>query len=77
MNRSDTPPRDRLVFPLAALIGLGWLASLVVALTSQEYVALKWTTPALMLLAGYVFGVQIITPLIRTVRPNGGNGESS
>jgi len=74
--KSDTlTPRDRLVFPLAAIIGLGWLSSLVVALTSQQYVALKWTTPALLLLCGYVFGVQIITPLVRTIRANGGDDE--
>ena len=75
MKSDSRTPRDLLVFPLAALIGVGWLASLVVALTSQEYVALKWTTPALLLLCGYVFGVQIITPLIRTVRPTRGDDE--
>ena len=37
-----------------------WVASLVAGMLSQSFTALEVTTPVMLLLAGYVFGVQIV-----------------
>jgi hypothetical protein len=52
--------RDILIMPVAAVVLLGWAASLVVALLTQSYTALTITTPLMLMLAGYVFGVNIV-----------------
>lgn len=52
--------RDMLIFPVALVVLLGWAASLVVGLITQSFVALTVTTPLMLMLAGYVFGVNIV-----------------
>lgn len=52
--------RDLLILPVAVVVLLGWAASLVVGFLTQSYVALTATTPLMLALAGYVFGVNIV-----------------
>jgi hypothetical protein len=52
--------RELLIFPVAVAVLLGWLASLAVGLLTQSYTALTVTTPLMLMLAGYVFGVNIV-----------------
>ncbi len=52
--------RDRLIYPVAGVVLLGWFASLVDGVVSQTYTPLTYTTPLMLALAGYVFGVQIV-----------------
>jgi hypothetical protein len=59
--------RDFLIIPVAFVVLIAWLSSLVDALLTQSYTALTFTTPLMLALAGFVFGVQIIK------KANGGN----
>jgi hypothetical protein len=52
--------RDALIFPVAAIVLLGWFGSLVDGVLTQSFTALTYTTPLMLALAGYVFGVQIV-----------------
>ncbi len=52
--------RERLIYPVAALVLLGWFGSLVDGVVTQSYAPLTYTTPLMLALAGYVFGVQIV-----------------
>lgn len=52
--------RELLIFPVALVVLLGWAASLVVGLLTSSYAALTITTPLMLMLAGYVFGVNIV-----------------
>lgn len=52
--------RELLVMPVAATVLVGWFVSLIVGLLTQSYVALTVTTPLMLMLAGYVFGVNIV-----------------
>jgi hypothetical protein len=52
--------RDLLILPVAALVLVGWAASLVVGLISGSYTGLTLTTPLMLALAGYVFGVNLV-----------------
>jgi hypothetical protein len=52
--------RDLLTVPVAAFVLLGWAGSLVVALLTREYTALSITTPLMLMLAGWVFGVSVV-----------------
>lgn len=52
--------REALIVPVAAFVLVGWAASLVVGLITQSYAALTITTPLMLMLAGYVFGVNIV-----------------
>ncbi len=52
--------RERLIYPVAAIVLLGWFGSLVDAVITQSYAPLTYTTPLMLALAGYVFGVQIV-----------------
>lgn len=53
-------PRDILILPLAAVVAGAWVASLVAGMFEQSFVALEVTTPVMLILVGYVFGVQIV-----------------
>ncbi len=52
--------RDKLIYPVAAVVLFGWFASLVDGLLAQTYTPLVYSTPLMLALAGYVFGVQIV-----------------
>ncbi len=54
------PRRDKLIYPVAGVVLLGWFASLVDGVVTQTYTPLTYTTPLMLALAGYVFGVQIV-----------------
>lgn len=58
MTPSD-PTRTRLVVPVAMTVLLGWAASLGYAVLKGDIQPLTVTTPVMLLLAGYVFGVSI------------------
>lgn len=60
MSPSARTPRDILILPLAALVALGWSASLVAAMLTQDFIPLEATSPAMLLVLGYTFGVQIV-----------------
>lgn len=62
-------PKDRLIYPLAAVVAAGWSASLIAGFVTRTYIALEVTTPVMLIVTGYVFGVSI-------VRSKGGNGDS-
>jgi len=64
-------PRDRLILPLASIVAGAWAGSLVAGFVEHSYVALEVTTPVMLIVTGYVFGVSIV----RNPRKNGnGNG---
>jgi len=52
--------RDRLIFPVALVVLAAWSATLVGALITNQYTPLTITTPVMLMLAGYVFGVGIV-----------------
>ena len=52
--------RDKLVVPLALVVAVGWLVALASGVVSQNYAPFEISTPVMILLAGYVFGVQIV-----------------
>lgn len=52
--------RDLLILPVAAIVLVGWAASLAVGLLTGSYTGLTLTTPLMLGLAGYVFGVNIV-----------------
>jgi hypothetical protein len=52
--------REALIFPVAVAVLAGWFGSLVVGLLTSSYTALTITTPLMLMLAGYVFGVNIV-----------------
>jgi hypothetical protein len=58
--KSARTPKDMLIVPVASAITLAWLASLVAGMFEQSFIALEVTTPAMLLVAGYVFGVSIV-----------------
>jgi hypothetical protein len=65
--------RDRLILPVAAVVLAAWSASLAAGIITQAYTALTVTTPVMLVLAGYVFGVGIVRS-----RENGnGNGNGN
>lgn len=52
--------KERLIYPVAVVVLGVWAASLVVGFLTASYVALTVTTPVMLMLAGYVFGVGIV-----------------
>lgn len=52
--------REDLILPVAAAVLAGWVASLVMAVGFSQYTSLSITTPLMVMLAGYVFGVTIV-----------------
>ena len=52
--------RDLLILPVAFIILVVWAGSLVGGLITQSYVALTLTTPVMLILAGFVFGIKIL-----------------
>jgi len=63
----NSSPRDKLIIPMALVVAAGWIGALVAGILSQNYTPFEVATPVMILLAGYVFGVQI-------VRSTNGNG---
>jgi len=57
---SPTDKREKLLLPVAAVVLLGWAAALVAGFVTGSYTALTITTPLMLMLAGYVFGVNIV-----------------
>jgi hypothetical protein len=57
---SPTDKREKLLLPVAAFVLLGWAAALVAGFVTGSYTALTVTTPLMLMLAGYVFGVNIV-----------------
>ena len=51
--------RDLLILPVAFIILVVWTASLIGGLITQSYIALTLTTPVMIILAGFVFGVKL------------------
>jgi len=60
--------REMLIFPIAAVVAVGWFASLIIGAYTGSYIALTLTSPIMFALAGYTFGVNL-------VRKAGGNGD--
>lgn len=52
--------RDLLIIPVSAIILGGWVASVVEGIITQSYVLLTFTSPFMIALVGYVFGVNIV-----------------
>lgn len=67
---STDSKRDALVLPVAGVVLIGWVLSLVAAVLTGEYAPLTAVTPVMLLLAGYVFGANIIKSATK-----GGSGE--
>lgn len=59
-KRNESDARERLIMPVAAVVLVVWTAALVVGFLTESYVALTITTPVMLMLAGYVFGVSIV-----------------
>ena len=57
---SGDPKRDFLILPVAFVVLLAFVASLVDAFITQSFTALTYTMPLMIALAGYVFGVQLM-----------------
>ncbi len=57
--------RDWLVGPVALVTMLAWIASLGDAVLANQLGPLTATTPAFLLLAGYVFGQNIVRVVAR------------
>jgi hypothetical protein len=55
-----TSPRDKLIIPLAFVVSVGWMSALISGVFTQNYAPFEISTPVMILLAGYVFGVQIV-----------------
>lgn len=53
--------RALLIFPVSAVVLAGWAASLVAGLITSSFTALTITTPLMLMLAGYVFGVNLVS----------------
>jgi hypothetical protein len=51
--------RDVLIIPVAAVVLLAWIVSLMSSILTDSFVSLTITTPVMIMLAGYVFGVSI------------------
>lgn len=62
-------PRDLLVVPIALAVTAAWLGALVIGMFQGSFIALEVTTPVMLVVAGYVFGVQIV----RGTRADGNN----
>ena len=52
--------RDLLILPVSFAVLLAWIGSLVDSFITASYEALSFTTPLMIALAGYVFGVQLV-----------------
>jgi hypothetical protein len=59
VNATVTNQRDKLVYPVASAVLVVWIAAAAYSFISGQYAPLTITTPALLMLAGYVFGVGI------------------
>jgi hypothetical protein len=60
MSTADTTIREKLIIPCAIVVCIAWLVSLYSAAVKNEYAPLTITTPAMLMLLGYVFGVSIV-----------------
>ena len=52
--------REKLIIPVALCVMAGWVAALTAGIFSQNFTPFEIATPVMILLAGYVFGVQIV-----------------
>lgn len=52
--------RAALTIPVALVVMIAWISSLGIGALTNNFVPLTITTPVMLLLAGYVFGVQIV-----------------
>jgi hypothetical protein len=69
-GRGDGPGADpRLIAFVAAAVVVGWLASFAIGAVQQNWTPLTITTPVMLILAGYAFGIRL------TRNGNGGNRE--
>jgi len=59
-SNSQDKTRDALVLPVAIVVLLGWMVSLGFAVLTNQYAPLTAVTPVMLILAGYVFGSNII-----------------
>lgn len=57
---SDASKRDILILPVSIIVCLAWIVSLYSAAVENQYTMLTITTPAMLMLLGYVFGVSIV-----------------
>lgn len=57
---NDTTKRDMLILPVSIIVCLAWIVSLYSAAVQNQYTMLTITTPAMLMLLGYVFGVSIV-----------------
>lgn len=57
--------RDFLVLPVAFAVLMGWMVALGFAVLTNQYAPLTAVTPVMLLLAGYVFGSNIIRAATR------------
>lgn len=57
---SDPSKRDILILPLAAVVLLSFVASLVDWILTKDATGLTFTMPLMVALSGYVFGVQLV-----------------
>lgn len=60
MTTTPSDKREKLLLPVAAFVLVGWAAALVAGFLTGSYTALTVTTPLMLMLAGYVFGVNIV-----------------
>ena len=54
----DSPPRYSAA--IGAVVTVGWLATVVAAVATGDSEPLKLVTPVMVILAGYLFGVEIV-----------------
>lgn len=51
--------RDKLILPVAIAIMFVWVASAMYSFATARFVPLEIATPAMLILSGFVFGIQI------------------
>ena len=57
---ANDPIREKLILPVSIIVCIAWLVSLYTAAVQNQYTMLTITTPAMLMLLGYVFGVSIV-----------------
>lgn len=60
MSADKHDKRDLLVLPVALAVLIGWFVTLVQGVLTGSFVGLTITTPLMLALAGYVFGVSVV-----------------
>ncbi len=62
--------REKLIIPLAYVTMLAWLVSLGDAVLAQQLGPITAVTPVMLLLAGYVFGANVVRFVARSGERN-------